>query len=123
VLRLAELHGVEAAARILNRESGLLALGGTNDMRALQEAGSPEAAFARDHFRYWTIRHCGSLIAAMGGLDAIAFTGGIGENDAEMRAAICAGLAWAGDVPCLVVQAEEERTIAAQALDLQRSGR
>jgi acetate kinase len=122
VLRLAELHGVQGAARILNRESGLLALGGTNDMRALQEAGTPEAAFARDHFRYWAVRHCGSLIAAMEGLDAIAFTGGIGENDAEMREAIAAGLAWAGNVPVLVVQAEEERTIAAQALDLQRSG-
>lgn len=122
VLRLAELHGVQGAARILNRESGLLALGGTNDMRALQEAGTPEAAFARDHFRYWAVRHCGSLIAAMGGLDAVAFTGGIGENDAEMRAAIVAGLAWAGDVPVLVIPAEEERSIAAQALDLQRSG-
>ena len=122
VLRLVELHGAEGAARILNRESGLLALGGTNDMRALQLAGTPEAAFAREHFRYWAVRHAGSLIAAMGGLDAIAFTGGIGENDAEMRAAIAAGLAWAGTVPLLVVQAEEERTIAAEAQSLQRSG-
>lgn len=122
VLRLVEVHGLAGAARILNRESGLLALGGSNDMRALAAAGTAKAAFARDHFRYWAIRHCGSLIAAMGGLDAIAFTGGIGENDAKMRAAICAGLAWAGDVPCLVVPAEEERTIAAQALDLQRRG-
>src|SRR3989338_5929192 len=120
--RLLALHGGEGAARILNRESGLLALGGTNDMRALQEAGTPEAAFARDHFRYWAVRHCGSLIAAMEGLDAIAFTGGIGENDAEMREAIAAGLAWAGNVSVLVVQAEEERTIAAEAQSLQRSG-
>jgi acetate kinase len=123
VLRLVELHGLAGASRILNRESGLLALGGTNDMRALEAAGTEAAAFARDHFRYWAIRHCGSLIAAMGGLDAIAFTGGIGENDAAMRGAICEGLAWAGDVPCLVIPAEEERTIAAQALDLQRAGR
>src|SRR3989338_408585 len=122
VLRLVELHGAEGAARILNRESGLLALGGTNDMRALQEAGTPEAALARGPFRSWAVRHCGSLIAAMEGLDAIAFTGGIGENDAEMREAIAAGLAWAGNVSVLVVQAEEERTIAAEAQSLQRSG-
>ncbi|MBS0565333.1 MAG: acetate kinase, partial [Proteobacteria bacterium] len=96
VLRLADLHGTEGAARILNRESGLLGLGGTSDMRALRAAGTPEARFAIDHFCYWAVRHAGSMIAAMGGLDAIAFTGGIGENDAGVRAAILEGLAFAG---------------------------
>jgi acetate kinase len=122
VLRLAEVHGVAGAARILNRESGLLGLGGSSDMRALQESDSTEAAFARQHFCYWAVRHAGSMIAAMGGLDAIAFTGGIGENDAQVRDAIVAGLRWAGEVPVWVIAAEEERSIAAEALALQAQG-
>lgn len=96
VLRLAEDHGIAGAARILNRESGLLALGGASDMRALHAAGTQEARFAIGHFCYWAVRHAGSAVAAMGGLDAIAFTGGIGENDAEVRARICAGLGFLG---------------------------
>ena len=122
VLRLAEEHGIAGAGRILNRESGLLGLGGHSDMRALHAAGTLEAAFAVDHFCYWAVRHAGSMIAAMGGLDAIAFTGGIGENDAVVRGRIVAGLAWAGDVPVHIVGAEEERMIAAQALALLRAG-
>jgi acetate kinase len=98
VLKLAEAFGIDGAARILNRESGLLGLGGASDMRALHAAGSDRAAFAVDHFIYWAIRHAGSLIAAMGGLDAIAFTGGIGENDAKVRAGIVAGLGYMGAV-------------------------
>ncbi len=89
VLRLAEVHGVEGAARILNRESGLLALGGSNDMRTV-------TAFAREHFIYWAVRHAGSMIAAMGGLDAVVFTGGIGENDPVVRTGIVAGLGFLG---------------------------
>ena len=118
VLRLAELHGIEGAARILNRDSGLLGLGGHSDMRALMAAGTPEAAFAVQHFIYWAIRHAGSMIAAMGGLDAVAFTGGIGENDVPLRTAILDGLKWAGPVPFHVIQATEERSIAAEALRL-----
>ena len=135
VLRLAEVHGVAGASRILNRESGLLGLGGASDMRALHRAGTPEARFAIDHFCYWALRHAGSLIAAMGGLDAIAFTGGIGENDAHVRADILRGLDWAGvtfdeaanrqgakalhaegaRVAIWTVVAEEERQIAREA--------
>ena len=118
VLRLAEVHGIAGAGRILNRESGLLGLGGHSDMRALHAAGTPEAAFALEHFCYWAIRHAGSMMAAMGGLDAIAFTGGIGENDAAIRAAIVEGLLWAGQVPVHIIPAEEERTIAAEAIAL-----
>jgi acetate kinase len=111
VLRMAELYGIEGAARILNKESGLLALGGSNDMRQT-------GAFAREHFIYWTVRHAGSMIAAMGGLDAMAFTGGIGENDAGVRDAIVGGLTWAGKVPVWVIPAEEERQIATEAMTL-----
>ena len=96
VLKLAEDHGVARASEILNRESGLLGLGGTSDMRQLHEAGSDRAQFAIEHFCYWAIRHSGSMIAAMGGLDAIAFTGGIGENDSIVRKKILEGLSWIG---------------------------
>jgi acetate kinase len=138
VLRLAELHGIEGAARILNRESGLLALGAASDMRALHSADAPEARFAIAHFCYWAVRHAGSMIAAMGGLDAIAFTGGIGENDTHVRAEIIRDLGWAGaeidpaanrtgaarlhaagsDVAIWTVPAAEERQIAREALAL-----
>lgn len=138
VLRLAEEHGVDGATQILNRESGFLALGGASDMRALHKAGTAEARFAVDHFCYWAVRHAGSMMAAMGGLDAVAFTGGIGENDPVIRARILDGLAWAGVVydsaanrqgaACLhetgshvaiwTVPAAEERQIAMEAMAL-----
>ncbi|MBP9184520.1 MAG: acetate kinase [Fuscovulum sp.] len=122
VLDLSARHGIDGAARILNRNSGLLALGGSNDLRSLRAAGTPEAAFALDHFAYWAIRHAGSLIAAMGGLDAIAFTGGIGENDAAMRAKILAGLEFvAKGKPVHVVPADEERQIALEAAALREA--
>jgi acetate kinase len=135
VLRLAELHGIEKAARILNRESGLLGLGGHSDVRALHAAGTPEAQFALDHFAYWAVRHAGSMVAAMGGLDAVVFTGGIGENDPWMRKKILSGLAYLGvsssepannrnesvlhdatsSVAIWIVPADEERQIALEA--------
>jgi acetate kinase len=124
VLRLAEVHGVVEAARILNRESGLKGLGGTSDMRELQAAATVEARFAVRHFCYWVVRHAGSMIAAMGGLDAVAFTGGIGENDATVRAEILRGLDFvAGGKPVWIVPAEEEGQIAIEAQDLIGAGR
>lgn len=115
VLRLAEVHGIDGAARILNRESGLLALGGSNDMRVLHSR--PEGRFAVDHFIYWAVRHAGSMIAAMGGLDAVAFTGGIGENDAVVRGGIMQGLDFiAAGLPVWVTPAAEEAQIAAEAM-------
>lgn len=142
VLRLAEVFGIAEAGRILNRESGLLGLGGASDMRALHGAGTPEAAFAVDHFCYWAIRHAGSLIAAMGGVDAICFTGGIGENDSKVRRNILQGLDFIGlsldhtandrGIPRLhaegsritawIVPAQEEAQIAAEALALIAAG-
>jgi acetate kinase len=97
VLRLVEDNGLEATREILNHESGLLGLsGGKSDMRRLMMDPSPEDTFAVDHFVYWTLRHAGSLIAAMRGVDAIAFTGGIGENASTVRARILDGLGWLG---------------------------
>lgn len=97
VLRLVEDHGLERTKAILNHESGLLGLsGGKSDMRKLMLDHSADANFAVEHFCYWSLRHAGSLIAAMEGLDAIAFTGGIGENAVGVRALILRGLEWAG---------------------------
>ena len=111
VLRLAEVHGVEQARRILNRESGLLGLGGFSDLRALHAAGTPEAQFALQHFAYWAVRHAGSMVAAMGGLDAVVFTGGIGENDPWMRKEILSGLSFLGVSPDLDANARNETTL------------
>lgn len=136
VLRLAQDYGIDGAADLLNRKSGLLGLGGMSDMRALHAAGTDEARFAIEHFCYWATRHAGSMIAAMDGLDAIAFTGGIGENDWRVRAAIMARLEWLGlrfdasenqdnhprlhagtsRVSAWIVPADEERVIAGDAL-------
>ena len=73
-LRLVADNGLERTKAILNHESGLLGLsGGKSDMRNLMLDASADSAFAIEHFCYWSLRHAGSLIAAMEGLDAIAF--------------------------------------------------
>ncbi|MBQ2262562.1 MAG: acetate kinase [Loktanella sp.] len=118
VLRLAEDHGIAQAGKILNSHSGLLALGGTSNMAALLATDSDEARFAVDHFCYWAARQAGSAIVAMGGLDAVAFTGGIGENAGEIRARIMDHLAFLGNVPVHVIAADEEQQIARDALSL-----
>lgn len=96
VLTLAERVGLARAREILNKESGLLGLAGASDMRALAQRDDKAAAFAVSHFCYWALRHAGSMVAAMGGCDAIAFTGGIGEHDATVRAVIMEGLGFLG---------------------------
>lgn len=97
VLRMVHDFGAKRTGEILNHESGLLGLSGLSaDMRTLTSDRSPSAAFAVEHFCYWACRHAGSLIASMEGVDAIAFTGGIGENAALIRQTILKGLAWAG---------------------------
>lgn len=118
VLRMAEDHGIAEAGRILNHDSGLRGLGGSNDMRLLMAAETDEANFAIEHFCYWAARHAGSSIVAMGGLDAVAFTGGIGENAPLIRDKIMGHLNLFGDVPVHVIKTDEERQIArdAQAL-------
>jgi len=139
VLRLAEEDGIAAARHLLNHESGLKGLsGGLSDMRALTAADTAESRFATRHFCYWALRHAGSLIAAMEGVDALAFTGGIGENAAPIRERIVAGLGWLGarldpaanaagaarlhaEASALglwIVRAAEEARIAADALAL-----
>lgn len=118
VLRLAQDHGIERAADILNRESGLTALTGTNDMATILGRDDPDARFAVDHFCHWAARQAGSAIVAMGGLDAIAFTGGIGENAGTIRDRITAALGFLGPVPVHIIRADEEREIARDAITL-----
>ena len=78
---------------LLYRQSGLKGMSEISaDMRALRENGSANALFAIKLFTARVIREAGGLIAAMGGVDAIAFTGGIGENDAVLRAEVCSAL-------------------------------
>jgi acetate kinase len=90
----------EAINATLNKKSGLLGLSGglSNDMRTLLEKESehPGAKLAVDTFCYRLKKYIGSYIAALGGLDALVFTGGIGENADVVRARTCAGLEWLG---------------------------
>lgn len=120
VLRLAQDHGIDGANAILNRQSGLTAMAGTNDMATILGRNDEAARFAVDHFCYWAARHAGSAVVAMGGLDAIAFTGGIGENAPDIRDRILAHLAFLGPVPVHIIPADEERQIARDAQTLMK---
>lgn len=86
---------------LLNTQSGLLGISGlTNDMRVLQEElkahDDRRVRLAIEVFCYRAKKYIGAFLAAIGGSDAIVFTGGIGENSADIRARICAGFEWAG---------------------------
>lgn len=119
VLELVRRIGVDATDTMLNTQSGLLGLSDLSaDMRTLEASDAPSAKAAIDHFCYWIARHAGSMIAAMEGVDAIAFTGGIGEHAHAIRDNICARLSWAGPVPTFIVPAAEEQHIARQAIAL-----
>jgi len=99
LLYLLEQKGMSAAAvsRLLYDESGLLGVSGeSDDMRTLLASGSPHAREAVALFVYRIARELGSLAAALGGLDALVFTAGIGEGSAEIRARVCAAAAWLG---------------------------
>lgn len=86
--------------RICNKESGVLGVSGvSNDNRDLQaaaDAGNHRAQLAIDMQRYQILKFIGSYVAAMNGVDAIAFTGGIGENDPALRKTVCENLAYLG---------------------------
>jgi len=126
---------------LLYKKSGLLGLSGLgSDMRDLLASNSFAARQAVDYFIYRATCSAGSLVAALGGVDGIVFTAGIGENSAEIRARICRGLNWMGLVldeaandaggPCIskswsavsawVVPTNEERMIAISVAELLR---
>ena len=99
LLYLIEQHGmgVRSLTNLLYKQSGLLALSGfSNDMRDLLASADPNAKLAVDYFCYRIARELGSLAAALGGLDALVFTGGIGEHAAAVRERVCALSAWLG---------------------------
>src|SRR2546423_5641684 len=86
---------------VLNKQSGLIGISGlTNDMRELldesRESGDRRARLAIEIFCYRVSKYVGAYLAAMGGADAIVFTGGIGENSPEVRARVCERLGWMG---------------------------
>jgi len=86
-----------AIERLLYNESGLLGVSGiSSDMRTLLASPAPSARLAIDIYVYRIRRELGSLAAALGGLDAIVFTGGIGENAHAIRERVCRDAAWLG---------------------------
>jgi len=82
---------------ILYKQSGLLGISGvSNDMRALLASTEPDARLAVDYFVYRAAKEIGALTAALGGLDGLVFTAGIGENSPEIRKRICQASEWLG---------------------------
>lgn len=99
LLYLMQFKHLDAAAlaNLLYKESGLLGVSGlSQDMRTLLASSTAEAKEAVDLFCYRIVREIGSLAAALGGLDALVFTGGIGEHAAPVRERICLGSRWLG---------------------------
>jgi acetate kinase len=126
---------------LLNKKSGLLAIGGNNDMRLLLEAkasGDPHASLAIEMFVYALKKQLGAYMAVLGKIDAIVFTGGIGEHASYIREQMCEGLEHLGiylnkasnqasmsridnpssAIALLVIPTDEERQIA---LDVQKA--
>ncbi len=99
ILYLFQTLGLSAAEveSMLYKKSGLLAISGiSNDMRDLLDNDEPSARLAVDFFVYRAAKEIGALTAALGGLDGLVFTAGIGENSAEVRRRICEASAWLG---------------------------
>ena len=132
-----EGFGLEELERLLYRESGLLGLSGVSaDMRDVEAAATPASEAAIAYFVARAQREIGGLTAVLGGLDALVFCGGIGENSGRVRADIVAGLGYlglaidadanarsaaevsAGPTPVLVIRTSEEEVIAAAAARL-----
>jgi len=145
VLYLLQQEGMDAAAieDLIYRRSGLLGVSGiSSDMRTLRASPDPAAREAISLFVYRIVREIGSLTAALGGLEGIVFSGGIGQNDAATRAEVVDGCSWTGAVlderrnaraavgridadssriPLLVIPTDEERLIAEQTISLLES--
>jgi len=99
ILYLMDQRGMDARAieKLIYNQSGLLGVSGVSgDMRVLLASEEPRARLAVDLYVYRIGRELGSLAAALGGLDALVFTGGIGENSAEIRERVCGAAAWLG---------------------------
>jgi acetate kinase len=137
LIYLMDEHGLDARGleSLVYKKCGLLGVSGiSSDMRTLRASDDPKAREAIDLFIYRIVREIGSLAAALGGLDGLVFTGGIGQRDAKTRREVAAGCAWLGAeldearnggeeglisaegsrLPMWVVQTDEERVIARQ---------
>lgn len=88
---------IDEVRQLFYSKSGLLGLSGlSHDMRVLEAAGTVEANEAIDYFVFRIRRELGGLAAALGGLDALVFCGGIGENSRLIRERVCEGMGWIG---------------------------
>ena len=99
LLYLMDQHGMDARAieALIYKQSGLLGVSGvSSDMRTLLASDDPRAKLAIDLYAYRIRRELGSLAAALDGLDAIVFTGGVGENAPSIRERVCRGAGWLG---------------------------
>lgn len=119
VFHLARVAGldVDAVDNLFNKESGLKGLAGQNDMREVRrmaDAGDADAREALDIYIHRLRKYIGAYAAVMDGLDALTFTAGIGENDAVLRAEVCAGLGSFGIT--LDAQANATRSSAPQII-------
>jgi acetate kinase len=122
ILYLMDERKMDARAieKLIYSQSGLLGVSGvSSDMRALLESKEPRAQLAVDLFLYRIGRELGSLAAALGGLDALVFTGGIGENAVAVRERICRGLERLG----LTLEPERNaRMVGGEAGEISRDG-
>jgi acetate kinase len=111
--------------RILNRESGLAGISGVSgDMRevlAAMDQGNDRARLAFEIYAHRLCRGIGEMIGALGGVDAIVFTGGVGENCAPLREIVTRRFAFLGDLPVLVVHAEEEWEIVRECFRISQN--
>ena len=106
----------QAVSDALYERSGLLGLSGlSNDVETLLKSDDPRAHFALDYFALKVAQFAASMAAAIGGIDALVFTGGIGEHAAPVRDAIVAHLRFLGAFEVIVIKANEERVMALQA--------
>lgn len=118
-------YTVEKIEEILNKRSGLLGLSGiSNDMRDIMKQikkNNARAKLARDVFVYRIQKYIGAYIGILGGLDALVFTGGIGENQRDIRKRVCQGLDFilrSTKTKVLVVHTDEEYLIAREVFFL-----
>ena len=101
ILYMMQRHGMDAATieDLIYKRSGLLGVSGiSSDMRALRASPDPAAKEAIALFVYRIVRELGSLVAALGGVDGLVFSAGIGERDALTRAEVVEGSRWTGDI-------------------------
>ena len=114
-------YSMEALDQMLNKQSGLLGLCGENDMRVIHQkmnAGNREAKLAHAIYCYRIKKYIGAYMAILGRVDAVIFTGGVGENDAITREAILQDLPF--DVRYMTIATDEELEIAEQVTGLIR---